>query len=315
MTNVGLGKKIAILLSSYNGAKFIVEQLVSLLNQNCLYHIDIHIRDDGSSDGTLDLIRESFSEVDNIFLYEGNNYGVIRSFLWLVDNVEGYDYYAFCDQDDVWAPLKLMAAISKLEEHDSSYPLVYCSAYDYVDQGLSLIGRFHSGSDLSENNLLIENCAPGCTMVFNAELRRKYCKLNINNISQRIVMHDWFILLLGLAFGKVVYDHNSYLFYRQHGNNVVGKKTGFLEILKSKVKQFKKERKRPEHLLLLQNILIAECCSDDKGNKLFQISNKFVESQHSISTRLKFVVGGYVKRVRLIDDLIFKLLYVLGYYK
>jgi glycosyltransferase involved in cell wall biosynthesis len=307
--------RIAVILSSYNGNKYIIEQVNSLLKLKGEFSIDIHIRDDGSEDGTQKLLKENYSGIDRFFLHEGENVGVIKSFLWLVESVAGYDYYAFCDQDDIWEPLKLMAAVSKLEQHEKNTPLVYCSAYDYVDHELSLIGRFQSYSDLSVNNLLIENCAPGCTMVFNSALRDKYCELKIENIAQRIVMHDWFIMLLGLSFGTVVYDHNSYLLYRQHGNNVVGKKTGFREILKSKIKQFRKERKRPEHLLYSQVALIAECCTNDINNKVFRLSDKFVKTQSGFFARLKFAVGGNIKRVKLVDDIIFKSLFILGYYK
>jgi len=307
--------RVAVLLSSYNGNKYIIEQVNSLLKLKGEFLIDIHIRDDGSADGTQKLLTENYTGMDRFFLHEGENVGVIKSFLWLVENVADYDYYAFCDQDDIWEPLKLMAAVSKLEQHEKNIPLVYCSAYDYVDQELSLIGRFQSCSNLSVNNLLIENCAPGCTMVFNSALRDKYCELKIENIAQRIVMHDWFILLLGLGFGKVVYDHNSYLLYRQHCNNVVGKKTGFRQVLKSKIKQFRKERKRPQHLLYSQVELIAECCTDDMNNKVFRLSDKFVKTQSGFFSRLKFAIGGNVKRVKLVDDVTFKLLFILGYYK
>ncbi|HHF9279308.1 TPA: glycosyltransferase, partial [Escherichia coli] len=103
-------KSMAVLLSSYNGEKYIGEQLDSIIKCYRDFDLHIHIRDDGSVDSTCEIIKEYISKNDSIFLYEGDNVGVIASFLWLVENVGDYDYYAFCDQDDVWEPLKLIAA-------------------------------------------------------------------------------------------------------------------------------------------------------------------------------------------------------------
>lgn len=308
-------KKLAILLSSFNGEKFIAQQLQSLIEMKVDFIFDIYIRDDGSSDRTCEIVKRFSQEHTNIYLYQEHNVGVIASFLWLVDKISGYDYYAFCDQDDFWQPLKVLAAINKFEAHNEQIPLVYCSAYDYVDQNLNFIGRFTSKSDFSVSNLLIENCAPGCTMLFNSALREKYLNINAENISNRVVMHDWFFLLLGLHFGRVIYDNNSYLLYRQHANNVVGKKSGLLPVFKSKIKQFIKESKRPKHLLFLQSELFSDVTSEQVHSLTHKLSSDFVSSQGSFYSRIKFVFSGKIRRIRKLDDLIFKALFLFGYYK
>lgn len=308
--------KIAILLSTYNGMQYISEQLYSLTNLYVNdYTIDIHIRDDGSSDETIKLIKEFMRSKSNIFLYEEKNIGVINSFITLVKNIEGYDFYAFCDQDDHWEPLKIMAGILKLQEFDLATPMIYCSAYDYVDQDLTHIGRYVSKSDFSVNNLLIENCAPGCTMLFNSSLRDKFLEIMYPEITKRIVMHDWLFLLLAAYHGQIIYDRNSYLLYRQHANNVIGKKSGFVSIIKSKIKQFIREIKRPQHLLYLQTELLSEISANEPLCEIHRLSNSFVNSQKNFISRFKFVINGDIKRVKKIDDIIFKTLYVFGYYK
>ncbi|MDF6884021.1 glycosyltransferase, partial [Escherichia coli] len=306
-------KKLAILLSSYNGEQFIEQQLQSLIDMKADFIFDIHIRDDGSSDKTCETIKKFSQKHANIHLYEENNVGVIASFLWLVEKVSGYDYYAFCDQDDFWQPLKALAAIDKFEKHEEITPLVYCSAYDYVDQNLNFIGRFTSKSNFSPSNLLIENCAPGCTMLFNSALREKYLSISAANISNRVVMHDWLFLLLGLHFGMVIYDRNSYLLYRQHANNVIGKKSGLLPIFRSKYKQFIKECKRPQHLLYLQNELFSDITSGQVNSLTHKLSCSFVSAQRNFYSRAKFAFSGKIKRIRKVDDLIFKILFVFGY--
>lgn len=312
------GKKVktAILLSTYNGMQYVSEQLSSLTNLYVDdYIIDLHIRDDGSSDETIRLIKEFMKNNSNVFLYEEKNVGVIKSFITLVKNVENYDFYAFCDQDDHWEPLKVMAGIMKLQELDSSIPMIYCSAYDYVDQNLNHIGRFVSESDFSINNLLIENCAPGCTMLFNSSLRDRFIQISQPEIANRVVMHDWLFLLIAAYHGQIIYDRNSYLLYRQHANNVIGKKSGFVSVIKSKIKQFKREIKRPQHLLYLQTELLSEITASEPLSEIHRLSCSFVNSQANFISRFKFVINSDIKRVKKIDDVIFKILFIFGYYK
>lgn len=311
--------RVAVIMSSYNGSLYIEAQVKSLLSQLVNCKVDIHIRDDGSSDSTLSVIKSLSLQHDNIYIYEGENIGVISSFMWLVDNITGYDYYAFCDQDDVWEPLKIAAAISKFTGINKTTPQLYCSAYEYVDQDLRAIGHFTSKTDLSINNLLIENCAPGCTMVFNAALRDTYSKLDLNNIAKRIVMHDWFFLLLARCNGEVLYDKNAYLLYRQHSNNVVGIKSGFVSIFKNRWAQFKKERARTHHLLFLQASLLKEICDVGSSSKTAKLVIEcFINSQRSFYSRLVYLFKNdvvKVKRVKMVDALLFNFLYLFGYYK
>lgn len=318
MVDFRIKPRVSVIMSSYNGAVYIEEQIYSILNQSLDAEIDIHIRDDGSTDSTLELIK-SMSEINNnIYLYEGNNIGVVGSFLWLVENISGYDYYAFCDQDDVWHPLKLAAAIDKLIGNG---PRLYCSAYEYVDCNLNVIGRFTSKTDLSMNNLLIENCAPGCTMVFNSSLRDEYIKLDvdINDMKNIVVMHDWLFLLLAVCTGSVLYDENSYLLYRQHANNVVGIKSGILSIAKNRWRQYKKERSRKNHLLFLQASFVKGFCGDLVCSHTSKVVvDKFIDSQSCVLSRVLYMLGsgGYrVRRIKVLDGVLFWFLYLFGYYK
>lgn len=308
-------KKLAVLLSTYNGESYIKEQLDSLVKLVRDFDLDIHIRDDGSSDSTCHIIKMYILNNPNIFLYEGNNLGVIGSFLWLVDNIKNYDYYAFCDQDDVWEPLKLIAATNMIEKFSQNDAIAYCSAYNFVDEKLNHLGRFTSRSDFSLNNILIENCAPGCTMVFNNALRQIYVNLNMGDISKCIVMHDWFFLSLASIFGTVIYDNNSYLLYRQHDNNAIGIKSGFVDVFRAKIKQLLRDNKKLHHPLFQQMQLIARCSNKSDKKNAFIISNEFVNSQSNFFSRVKFIFEGHIKRVKFIDDVLFKVLYAFGYFK
>ena len=110
--------KVVILLSTYNGEKYLKEQLDSLLNQT-YKNIDIYIRDDGSKDETVNIIKKYQNEYDNIHLEEGKNLGFIKSFFELLKNGdENVDIYSYCDQDDIWEEDKIERAVKFINKEE-----------------------------------------------------------------------------------------------------------------------------------------------------------------------------------------------------
>lgn len=209
--------KIQVFLSTYNGEKYLKEQLDSLLNQKNV-QISILVRDDGSQDRTCNIL-DQYQSLGRLKYYKGNNLGYAKSFLDLVkQNVEA-DYYAFCDQDDVWLPLKLYEAIQKLRhEYDNqeARPLLYASALQRVDRNLNKLSlqnfknlRLTLGAEFTRHRLA------GCSFVFNNQLR------NLLKKSSGIpTSHDKLATILCLACGgKIVYDTNSFILFRRHGDN------------------------------------------------------------------------------------------------
>ena len=129
-------KKIAVLLSSYNGEQFIKEQIDSVLNQKeC--KVSLLVRDDGSTDNTIKIL-ENYVNKGNLNYYCGKNLKPAKSFLDLVKHSPECEFYAFCDQDDVWEEDKLISAINQIG--DTSTPTCYHSAYMMVDKDLNEIG-------------------------------------------------------------------------------------------------------------------------------------------------------------------------------
>ena len=103
--------EVAVLMSTYNGEKYLREQVKSIFQQEQV-KVSLYVRDDGSTDNTIKIINELQKEYDNIFLIKGENIGWRRSFRYLIDNVPTkYEYYAFSDQDDFWLKRKLIRAI------------------------------------------------------------------------------------------------------------------------------------------------------------------------------------------------------------
>lgn len=212
-------KKVCILLSTYNGEKYLREQLESLLLQEDV-ELTIVARDDGSKDSTLQILEEYSKKDERVTYFVGDNVGPAQSFFDLIIKSPDADYYAFCDQDDVWDSDKLKIAVRFLEKEDNTKPNMYYSNLRIVDQDLKFYRLSHAEPSVQENkySVLTEDMATGCTVVFNrttAEYVRtgspEYCS-----------MHDTWIYMICKFFGKTIYDFDAHISYRQHGNNVVG---------------------------------------------------------------------------------------------
>ncbi|MDE7083202.1 MAG: glycosyltransferase [Clostridia bacterium] len=250
-------KSVAILLSTYNGERFLLEQLDTLLNQKGV-EAEVFVRDDGSSDGTRQILTEYAENNPTVHLDFAENVGVGNSFMNLLYSVpDGFDFYAFADQDDIWEENKLAEAIRFLEEKGG---LLYASNQECVDkEGKSIGLRYKSDEDihLTPVSILQENMIAGCTMVITngfykiltQENRRPTAELLRNRI------HDVWLAVTASLFEGIIYDERSFIKYRQHENNVVGaNKAGFVKKLKSKIKKLFHSEHRNGRSMLAQEL-------------------------------------------------------------
>ena len=231
--------KIAVLLSTYNGAKFLVEQIDSLLLQSHNNFILV-VRDDGSKDRTVSILEDYVQQHgDRIHLLpsDGNNLGASGGFAFLIDYVLknkeslGLDsaYMMFCDQDDTWFPDKietqLVAMLKAEEQAQSAIPVLVHSDLEVVSEQNSLIAKsliHYQGLEIQRNrfpNLVISNLVTGCTALINQALAEKALPIPADAI-----MHDWWLALVATAFGQLVYLDAPLVHYRQHDNNTIGAK-------------------------------------------------------------------------------------------
>ena len=231
--------KIAVLLSTYNGEKFLGEQLDSLLAQSHKNFILV-VRDDGSRDRTVSIL-ESYAgdhpERIHLISRDGVNMGASASFAFLADYVLKSKellglksiYMMFCDQDDTWFPEKiekLLAAMLATEaDNGSTLPIIVHSDLEVVSEQNMVIAKSlisYQGLEIERNsfpNLVISNLVTGCTALINEPLAEKALP-----IPEKAIMHDWWLALVAAAFGKLVYLDIPLVHYRQHGNNAIGAK-------------------------------------------------------------------------------------------
>mgnify|MGYP004477916637 CR=1 FL=1 len=209
--------KIAVLMSTYNGQKYLEKQLKSIAEQTIADKVTLYIRDDGSSDDTIEIINK-WKKYINIVVYEESNKGPAMSF-WslLIRNEIQADYYAFCDQDDVWDQDKLEIGIKKLDESTC----LYTCNYRIIDENDNVIigNGCLTNRNMSIPSLFMAGGTQGCSMIFSDGLRQYICKLNI----QCIPMHDIVVLLYALTFGEIYWDELPHFCYRIHANNVVAR--------------------------------------------------------------------------------------------
>ncbi|MCR4814948.1 MAG: glycosyltransferase family 2 protein [Lachnospiraceae bacterium] len=219
---------VAVLLSTYNGERFLKEQLESVFSQTGV-KVHLFLRDDGSSDKTLE-IAEEYKETynDSVTVIKGGNVGVGCSFMELVYSAgDDFDYYAFCDQDDIWLDGKLITAAEIIRKEEKDSPVLYCSNQMLIDADGNETGLRHK--EFVENSYLqILNCnkATGCTMVWNRSLQRLLSEEQRRPAPEILKkrIHDVWVAMVAAVTGKIIYDENAYILYRQHGGNVVGSK-------------------------------------------------------------------------------------------
>jgi glycosyltransferase involved in cell wall biosynthesis len=216
-------KKIAILLSTYNGEDYLHEQLESLLKQTYQF-FHIYVRDDGSQDRTVDIIRQfqkKFS--DRIILLQDlfGNVGVARSFRILLESVEA-DYYLFSDQDDIWEENKIEMHLKKAKSNESeNEPYLSFSNMTIFQQVNKCEYNFFRRYGINEvriQNGLFQGMVSGCLMFFNNKAKEESLKISPNTK----MLHDWNIFISTYVSGRIELLEDSLIKHRLHTKNAIG---------------------------------------------------------------------------------------------
>lgn len=263
MSNPG----VAILLPTFNGEKYLAEQLDSLVCQS-YQNLIIVIRDDGSSDGTLKVIHsyqarfpDKFHTIEN----DGRNLGACNSYSFLMNYAVAHKeelglkkaYMMFCDQDDIWIKKKVeleMQTMETAEAEGADIPVLVHSDLKVVSESGALIAESflrYQGLHPAKNKfrqLLFCNLVTGCTALINEPLATRSLP-----IPEKAIMHDWWLALVASAFGRLVLIHQPLVEYRQHGSNTYGAREkatshSLMELLR-KIRQVK-----PDPLIKEQTI-------------------------------------------------------------
>ena len=207
--------RVSVLLATFNGVSFLDEQLASL-NQQQDVGVEVFVIDDGSTDGTMEILKAWKEKGLIVSIVESYGLGSTKAFLKLLQECKNKPYVAFCDQDDIWEPHKLAMQILLSEE---DVPNLVFSARKYLGSSKKFKGTSPGLiKSPSFENALIENIAPGNTILLNSPA----IKLINTYVLPDIAHYDSWIYLLISAFGSCKYINEPLIQYRIHENNQIG---------------------------------------------------------------------------------------------
>lgn len=304
-------KKIVVLLSTYNGEKYLKEQIDSILNQKSFHQIDLMVRDDGSNDGTIEILK-SYEEKypERVQVNYKENIGYINSFFELIRGAEGYDYYALSDQDDIWLEDKIETAVEVCESSAYNGPLLYGSSSFLVNDRLEIMGETQKNlKGITWDNLLIQNFFPGHTQVFNDAL----CKILKAEVDcSKIYVHDFWITYMAFLHGKAIFDNQSHTYYRQHGTNTVGFGKNSVEWIMERLKRIGNSDNKK---IAAQINYFYDTCAQYMDAELKTKVEEFIQSQSNVWKRIVYLFHMKLYRQKNFETILFKILYLLGGYK
>jgi len=229
----------SVFMSTHDGERFLPRQLDSILGQQDV-SVSLWVRDDGSTDGTRDILSGYAARHANVHVDFGDSLGVGRSFMSLVfDSLPGEDFYAFADQDDLWDPDKLSTAATALAPFADSPKLYVCNQRCVDMDGHFLAERFPRDFPLQTLvNVLFSNLYAGCTMVFNNPFRGILCdparRPPLEFFRHRI--HDAWLSCLASSAASIVFDPSPHMSFRRHAGNATdaevfrNRKIGFRDL-------------------------------------------------------------------------------------
>jgi glycosyltransferase involved in cell wall biosynthesis len=217
--------KIAIILATYNGEKYIKEQIESIFTQTTT-NVMVYVSDDGSTDNTIKIISNYIqcNDCERLTFTRALGKGYVQNFLHMLDKVSA-DYIFFSDQDDVWLPFKIERYLKIMPAPD--VPALIGARTKTIDDRGNEIGFSPLFSrQPSFSNALVQSIAGGNTMAMTRAARD--IVLKATESPTRLISHDWwFYQVLSGAGATIIYDQEPSILYRQHANNVIGENTSF----------------------------------------------------------------------------------------
>ncbi len=236
-------EKVLILLATYNGESYLLEQLASIEEQNFLGSVDIQVNDDCSSDNTLKILNEfKDSYKGNVYISQEKRGGHLENFMHLIRSAKmSYDYYMFADQDDFWLEDKISRSIKSLKSGNYT---TYGSSVTFADESLKPMFVNHQNLLYNSKSLdkFLYTYVQGCTIMLKGEYFEKVRRLQPN--LDKLKYHDSWVSLISGVTGNLYLDKNPTMLYRVHGKNVNGttNKSAFKKVL-STLFEIPKQRK------------------------------------------------------------------------
>lgn len=292
--------KTAVLMSTYNGDEYVEQQIDSIYKQS-YQDFDLYIRDDGSNEDFVKYL-ESLQKKYDFHFIKGENIGFLKSFMELLKEVNGYDFYSFADQDDVWYPEKLQKSIEWLSQNKQDIPLLYhCAYHTGEDVNNKSNIYYHPDSEYCFKKCMTTNYYSGFAMVVNNELRMLMLKGDV----EKITYHDWWAGMIAVGIGKYHFDNIPLAFHIDHKTNV----TAFTN--KKRIKWFF-QTLREESEIHKRALEYKRCFYNDLTNENQKILNLFATEHYSLVKSLKKAFSSNKWRDTTSSDVVMRILMILG---
>jgi rhamnosyltransferase len=286
-------KKIVVMMTTYNPKEYLLEQVKSVLEQK-MVNVELIIRDDCSTDK---FYLEKIKLIENVKVIEGkHNLGVggnIQELLrYAFDNYdESMNYFAYCDQDDVWFSDKLKVAIDRLDTMNKEKPCLYYSNLLVTDAELKPShNQFKSGIVRNQfSQAYAQVFVFACTTVFNKKMLDELVKYDINEIEG---LFDYLIYYLAILYGDIYYDETPHIFYRQHGDNVSGQKRKGIPYVLNKLKVFPKS-KNDSQIFKKMAVFALKHFSEYLSNEQKEVLEKLA-TYNTLKSRLDLIFDKHI---------------------
>lgn len=298
-------KKVAVIVSTYNGEKYIKNQLDSILKQTYA-NIEIYVRDDGSKDGTVAVLKE-YEKQGKIKLYPRENVGFIKSFFECLSFCQEADYYAFCDQDDEWFEEKIERAVKQLDKKEQTKPLLYFADYDFYDDNMQFVGHSKSHKFGPSFRNAIVDCI---TLGINTVINKKARDIMVDSGIQKSCGHDWTAYMICSGLGEVIYDKVPTLKYRRTGKNVSPGGKGFIALQIWRIKKFFVNdyfAKVKEELMEFQALFGKQLQEEDRN-----LLALFTNQKYSFTKVMRKVFYPKMFRQKLTDEIMLRGIFLIG---
>lgn len=296
---------VSVILSAYNGEKYLKEQLDSILNQENI-SVKLICRDDGSSDDTLTILKTyKENNRDIVDITAGDNIGCVRSFYEALSRAVSLNpecnYFAFADQDDYWLTDKLASGVKMMSGINNDIPILYYCKPKLVDEDLIPVKDTWNSDNYST---LGEACmiqpAAGCTMMFN----RKTAELFLRATPEDMLLHDsWLYKTVVAMDGAIIEDSCPHILYRQHENNLVGGEKTFLSDIRRRYQTF--FHNRHERLKSIRSLL--NVYASDMPEKNLKFLKTLSNYNKSFKCKVKILLSREFRTNRRMSNICFKI--------
>lgn len=303
-------KTVNVLLASYNGEKFIREQIDSILSQKTGdFELRLFVRDDGSTDSTLSILDE-YEKGEQLKLFTGENLGFAKNFLTLLMLCDEADYYAFSDHDDIWEKDKVLKGFTTLEslpEDDKKKPLLYFSNYEFYNDDMTQ----HSSHDMGKlvpnfANALLDCPALGCTQMLNDVARTEIIK----QLPDYVIGHDCWTYMVCAGLGKVVYDPSITMRFRRHNGAASKEGMNFFELQVWRVKTYFKKDKFSVIRKMIVNY--NEQFGDRLNPEDKKLLDLYSQERHTLFIGLKKAFHKGRFRPKMTDEIMLRMIALIG---